>query len=36
MQYRVAGVLLLLGLALFGLTWLHRRGRRIDTADPAR
>jgi APA family basic amino acid/polyamine antiporter len=35
-QYRIAGVLLLLGLALFALTWLHGRGARIDTAGTAR
>jgi amino acid transporter len=34
-QYRIAGVLLLLGVALFGATWLHGRAR-VDTAGAAR
>lgn len=34
-QYRIAGVLLLLGLALFAITWLHGRAARIDTTGGA-
>jgi amino acid transporter len=35
-QYRVAGVLLLLGLALFGINWLMGRKRAVDTVESAR
>lgn len=35
-QYRIAGVLLLLGVALFVVTWLHGRPPRIDTTGGAR
>jgi len=34
-QYRVAGVLLLLGLALFGINWLMGRRRAVDSVEPA-
>jgi len=35
-QYRVAGVLLLFGIALFGLTWLMGRKRAIDSGGAPR
>jgi amino acid transporter len=34
-QYRIAGVLLLLGLALFGINWLMGRRRPVDRVEPA-
>jgi len=35
-QYRVAGVLLLLGLLLFGINWLMGKKRAVDRAESAR
>jgi hypothetical protein len=34
-QYRVAGVLLLLGLALFGINWLMGRKGAVDRVESA-
>jgi amino acid transporter len=34
-QYRIAGVLLLLGLALFGINWLIGKRRTVDSVGTA-